>query len=101
MRYFLTLLRAHLVCRLRSSAFWACALCFLLLAATLAAALPQENRLSLEVGLLPRGTWGEQVAGQLLSGRISATGGIPSAGSWNGISLPGPSTAATCWRRGR
>ena len=59
MRYFLTLLRAHLVCRLRSSAFWACALCFLLLAATLAAALPQENRLSLEVGLLPRGTWGE------------------------------------------
>ena len=68
MRYFLTLLRAHLVCRLRSSAFWACALCFLLRAATLAAALPQENRLSLEVGLLPQGTWGEQVAGQLLSG---------------------------------
>lgn len=68
MRYFLTLLRAHLVCRLRSSAFWACALCFLLLAATLAAALPQENRLNLEVGLLPQGTWGEQVAGQLLSG---------------------------------
>ena len=98
MRYFLTLLRAHLVCRLRSSAFWACALCFLLLAATLAAALPQENRLSLEVGLLPRGTWGPDSS---CRGRISATGGIPSAGSWNGISLPGPSTAATCWRRGR
>ncbi len=68
MDYFFRVLKAHMVHMFRSAAFWVTTLCFLLLVLVMGIALPQgSQQMSLEVGVLPEGEWGEQVEELLLS----------------------------------